>query len=128
MFQEVTKGIKISVQTSYNGAVYRGHTIYFSFSYFISIENNSNDIVQLKERFWKIFDSLNNIESVSGEGVVGRTPIIEPNGSYAYKSNCFLSSTIGAMSGKYKMINIDSEDTFFVTVPTFQLTTTPTLN
>ncbi|WGH74205.1 Co2+/Mg2+ efflux protein ApaG [Tenacibaculum tangerinum] len=128
MFQQVTKGIKISVKTSFLGAVYRGEQQYNAFSYFISIENNSKDTVQLLERFWVIFDALNDIEYVEGEGVVGETPILQPNDIYNYRSNCFLLSTTGAMGGNYKMINTETLEEFLVIIPTFQLTTTPTLN
>lgn len=128
MVQQVTKGIKISVKTVYNGTMYRGHREYYAFSYFISIENKSKDTVQLLERYWSIYDSLNNLEFVEGEGVVGQTPIFEPNSEYNYKSNCFLTSSIGAMKGSYKMINLETAEEFLVNVPTFQLTTTPVLN
>lgn len=128
MFQQITKGIKISVKTIYNGTMYRGNQEYYAFSYFVTIENRSKDTVQLTERFWNIFDSLNNPEFVEGEGVVGQTPILKPNDQYNYKSNCFLKSAIGSMSGFYKMINLRTKEEFMVTIPTFQLTTTPSLN
>ncbi|OSY88773.1 cobalt transporter [Tenacibaculum holothuriorum] len=128
MFQQITKGIKVSVKTVFNGAVYRGHQQNFAFSYFISIENKSKDTVQLLERFWVIHDSLNDVEYVEGEGVVGQTPTLNPNDQYNYKSNCLLLSQIGAMSGHYKMVNLNTSEEFLVTIPTFQLTTTPTLN
>lgn len=128
MFQQVTKGIKISVKTVYNGTIYRGHVYHYAFSYFITIKNNSEDTVQLLERFWSIYDSLNQTEYVEGEGVVGQTPVIKPNETYNYRSNCFLVSSIGAMGGEYKMINTQTSEEFFVKIPTFQLTTSPTLN
>lgn len=128
MFQQITKGIKISVKTQYNGTRYRGHVTYYAFSYFISIENISSQTVKLLERFWVIYDSLNNTEYVSGEGVIGQTPTIKPNEEYNYQSNCFLISSIGAMSGKYKMIDTTTLEEFFVDIPAFQLMTTPMLN
>ncbi|TYP99527.1 uncharacterized protein affecting Mg2+/Co2+ transport [Tenacibaculum adriaticum] len=128
MFQQITKGIKISVKTTYNGIITRGHFNYHAFSYFITIENKSKDTVQLLERYWTIHDSLNKTEFIEGEGVVGQKPILHPNDEYNYKSNCFLLSTHGAMSGNYKMIKTESTERFLVTIPTFQLTTTPTLN
>lgn len=128
MVQQITKGIKISIKTVYNGTMYRGHREYYAFSYFITIENKSKDTVQLTERYWNIFDSLNNPEFVEGEGVVGQTPVLEPNDEYNYKSNCFLASSIGSMNGHYKMINTETKEEFLVKIPTFQLTTTPMLN
>ncbi len=128
MFQQITKGIKISVKTVYNGIIYRGYVQHYAFSYFITIKNNSKDTVQLLERFWVINDSLNETEYVEGEGVVGQTPVIKPNEEYNYRSNCFLISSVGSMSGSYKMINLKNNKEFLVEIPTFQLTTTPTLN
>ena len=128
MFQKTTKGIKISVKTKYNKTRYRGHVKYCSFSYFISIENYSSQTVQLLERFWNIFDSLNSVEQINGKGVIGQTPILKPLEVYNYQSNCFLVSSIGAMGGKYKMIDTSTLEEFFVTIPTFQLVATPRLN
>lgn len=128
MFQQVTENIKISVRTKYNGMVAHNHTNYHAFSYFISIENNSKETVQLLERFWTIFDALNEIEFVAGEGVVGQKPIIRPTEEYNYQSNCFLVASHGAMSGSYKMIKSNTLEEIFVTIPTFQLNAKPSLN
>lgn len=123
MVQQITKGIKISVKTSYKGTNYRNNELYYVFAYFISIENKSSKTVKLTDRFWKIFDSLNQIDIVTGEGVVGQTPTLKPNDNYNYSSGCFLKSNIGAMKGYYTMIDLETFEQFKVMVPTFQLTT-----
>ncbi len=123
MIQQITKGIKISVKTKYNGTSYRNNRLYYVFAYFITIENKSSETVQLTDRFWKIFDSLNKTEIVEGEGVVGQTPILKPNDHYSYSSGCFLESNLGSMNGFYTMKNIDNEEEFKVIIPTFQLAT-----
>ena len=123
MIQQVTKGIKISVKTKYNGTSYRNNRLYYTFVYFITIENKSSETLQLTDRFWKIFDSLNTTELVKGEGVVGQTPILKPNDNYTYSSGCFLESTMGAMKGYYTMKNIETLEEFKVYIPTFQLAT-----
>ena len=128
MVQQVTENIKISVKTNYNGLVPHGQLNYHAFSYYITIENNSKETVQLTERYWNIYDSLKDTEFVEGEGVVGQQPILHPNDEYSYTSNCFLTSTIGAMSGFYKMVNLKSTEEFLATIPTFQLITTPVIN
>ncbi|WP_369048117.1 Co2+/Mg2+ efflux protein ApaG [Tenacibaculum sp. UWU-22] len=128
MFEQITKGIKISVKTTYNGTMFRGEQLCYSFSYFISIENKSKNTVQLLERYWTVFDALNDVEFVDGEGVVGQKPILKPNDEYHYKSNCFLISQIGAMRGNYKMINLDNQKEFLVTIPTFQFSTNASEN
>lgn len=122
MVQQITKGIKISVKTTFNGTNYRNNKLYYVFAYFITIENKSSETVKLTDRFWKIFDSLNNTEIVSGEGVIGQTPTLEPNDNYTYKSGCFLESNMGSMKGFYTMINTNTFEQFKVIIPTFQLT------
>jgi ApaG protein len=123
MIEQITKGIKISVKTKYNGTSYRNNRLYYIFVYFITIENKSSETVQLTTRFWKIFDSLNKIEIVEGEGVVGETPILKPNDNYTYSSGCFLESSVGAMKGYYTMENTRTLEEFKVFIPTFQLIT-----
>ncbi|EAQ40695.1 MULTISPECIES: Co2+/Mg2+ efflux protein ApaG [unclassified Polaribacter] len=124
MIEQVTKGIRISVKTKFNGTSYRNNRLYYVFAYFITIENHSLETVQLTDRFWKIYDSLNKTEIVEGEGVVGQSPVLQPNDHYSYSSGCFLESNIGAMNGYYKMINTNTLEEFKVYIPTFQLATT----
>lgn len=121
MVQQVTNGIKISVTSNFEGTSYRNFRLYFAFSYEVTIENQSNDTVQLLERQWTIFDSLNHNEIVEGSGVIGKKPILKPTEKYTYRSNCFLTSPIGAMKGFYNMINFTTSSNFKVYIPTFQL-------
>ena len=128
MVQQITKGIKVTVKTVYNGVFHREDQLFYAFSYAVTVENNSKEPVQLLARHWEIFDSLNQIEIVDGEGVVGETPTIAPQKSYTYSSNCFLNSTAGSMKGFYKMITVNSQKKFNVHIPTFQLTTSALSN
>lgn len=128
MVQQITKGIKISVKTKYNGTLQRNHRLYHNFSYYISIENKSSETVQLTDRHWRIFDSLNTTEIVDGEGVVGQTPVLKPQDVYTYKSGSFLTSNIGCMTGFFRMINLETNEVFNVDIPTFQLSTPISLN
>lgn len=123
MVEQITQGIKISVETKFNGTSYRNNRLYYVFAYFITIENKSTKTVELTRRFWEIHDSLNKKEIVEGEGVVGQTPTLQPNDTYSYSSGCFLESTIGAMRGFYTMIDIETDEVLKVKIPTFQLTT-----
>jgi len=128
MVQQVTNGIKISVKTNFEGTRYQNYRMYFSFSYSITIENQSNDSVQLISRHWKIFDSLKNLEIVEGEGVIGKKPVLAPNKSYTYSSYCNLTSPIGSMKGFFNMINFTSTKNFRVHIPSFQLNVPAILN
>jgi ApaG protein len=121
MVTQITRGIKISVLTSFEGTYFKNYKLNFAFSYEITIENHSKDAVQLMSRFWEIFDSLNDKETVIGEGVVGKKPVLNPGESYTYKSGCLLSSPFGAMKGYFNMINFTSTRNFRVIVPSFKL-------
>lgn len=121
MVQQVTSGIKISVETNFEGTFYKNYKIHFAFGYRIKIENQSKDSVQLISRFWKIKDALNKTEIVQGEGVVGKKPVLKPGETYTYNSGCLLTSPFGAMSGFYNMVNFTSTKKFKVTIPSFKL-------
>jgi len=128
MVTQITKGIKISVSTSFEGTYFKNYKIHYAFSYQITIENQSKDSVQLTSRHWEIFDALNNNEIVEGEGVVGKKPVIKPGDKHVYNSGCLLASPIGAMKGHYNMINFTSTKSFQVVIPTFKLSAPFALN
>lgn len=128
MMQQVTSGIKISVNTNFEGTFYKNYKINYAFGYNITIENLSKDVVQLNSRYWKIKDALNTVEIVKGEGVIGETPIINPGESYTYNSGCVLHSPFGSMHGYYNMVNFSTSKSFKVFVPSFKLSAPFSLN
>ncbi|HNP34050.1 MAG TPA: Co2+/Mg2+ efflux protein ApaG [Flavobacterium sp.] len=128
MVTQITRGIKISVLTSFEGTYFKNYKIHFAFSYEITIENHSKDSVQLNSRHWEILDSLNDIEIVDGEGVIGKKPVLKPGEKHTYTSGCLLSSPFGAMSGYFNMINFTTTKTFKVIVPSFKLSAAFALN
>lgn len=121
MIQQVTRGIKISVKTNFQGTFFKNYKLNFAFGYQITIENQSNDSVQLNSRFWRIKDALNQNEIVQGEGVIGKKPVLKPGESHTYSSGCRITSPFGAMSGHYNMINFSSTRKFKVLIPSFKL-------
>ena len=50
MVTQITKGIKISVDTEFQGTYYKDTNLLYAFEYSISIENQSSDVVQLNSR------------------------------------------------------------------------------
>ena len=128
MIQQVTRGIKISVKTSFEGTFYKNYKMNFAFTYIITIENQSKDSVQLKSRHWKIKDSLSRTELVDGEGVIGKKPVLQPGESHTYQSGCLLSSPFGNMSGFYSMVNFTTSKQFGVVIPAFKLSAPFALN
>jgi len=121
MVQQVTSGIKISVETTFEGTFYKNYKVHYAFGYVVTIENQSKDSVQLNTRYWKILDALNNPDIVEGEGVIGKKPVLKPGESHVYNSGCLLTSPFGAMSGHYNMVNFTTTQKFKVKIPSFKL-------
>jgi ApaG protein len=128
MVQQITRGIKISVKTNFEGTFYKNYKIHFAFGYVVTIENQSSEAVQLISRRWKIFDSLNHAEVIEGEGVIGKKPVLKPGESHSYTSGCLLASPYGSMKGHYNMISFHSSQSFKVHIPTFKLSAPFALN
>lgn len=128
MVTQITRGIKISVKTSFEGTYFKNYKIHFAFSYEITIENHSKDSVQLISRHWEIFDSLSDLEVVDGEGVIGKKPVLKPGEIHTYSSGCLLASPFGAMKGYFNMVNFTTTRNFKVIVPNFRLSAPFALN
>jgi ApaG protein len=128
MVQQVTKGIKISVETSFEGTFYKNYKVQFAFGYKVTIENQSKDSVQLNSRHWRVLEALNNIEIIEGEGVIGKKPVLKPGESHTYNSGCLITSPFGAMSGYYNMVNFANSKNFRVEIPAFKLSAPFALN
>lgn len=128
MIQQITKGIKISVATRFEGVMDHNLKSGYAFSYTITIENQSKFIVQLVSRKWNIIDALNETEHVAGDGVIGVQPILQPGEAHTYSSGCFLQAPLGAMNGTYTMMNFNSGEYFEVTIPSFKLNASFAMN
>lgn len=92
----------------------------YVWAYHVIIENKSSTPIQLINRRWKIIDEKGNIQEVSGEGVIGKKPTINPNSSFQYTSGTHLNYPSGIMSGTYEMKKND-EEFFDVEIPSFSL-------
>ncbi|AEE18723.1 ApaG protein [Dokdonia sp. Hel_I_63] len=128
MVQQVTRGIKISVETTFEGTFYKNHKMRYAFGYKITIANQSKDSVQLMARHWRITDALSAPETVAGEGVIGKKPVLKPGESHTYSSGCLLNSAFGAMQGFYQMVNFTTTRNFRVKIPVFKLSAPFALN
>ena len=128
MIQQITKGIKISVEVKFEGTFSKEALQHHAFAYYISIENQSKDTVKLISRHWKILESTNRPHYVNGSGVVGVKPILRYGEIYTYKSGSLITSLLGSMSGTYVMINFTTAQKFNVEVPAFKLSVPYILN
>lgn len=121
MVTQITDGVKVSVDCIYQEEYSNPESNHYMFAYRITIENLSNQSVQLLRRHWFIFDSGASKSEVEGEGVVGVQPIIAPGQSHEYVSGCNLKSEIGYMEGTYQMMRRSDSTVFNVEIPRFNL-------
>jgi len=128
VIQQITRGIKISVETKFEGSFLKEQILHHAFLYSITIENQSKDVVQLLSRHWKILESVSRPQYINGNGVVGKKPIIRPGDSHTYQSGSLITSPLGSMSGTYIMINFTTAKKFNVEVPNFRLSVPYILN
>lgn len=126
MTTAITKGIKVSVEPKFEGFSARLNK--FVFSYTITIENKSNETVQLMRRHWFIFDSTGSKNEVEGEGVIGKQPTLAPNQSHSYSSWSPIYTEVGTMHGTFLMKRLSDNHLFQVTVPKFEFVTPYRLN
>jgi ApaG protein len=102
---EINPHVTVSVQTEYIASQLVDNEKHYVFSYVISIANNSKNPVKLLSRYWLITDGDNKTSTVSGEGVVGKQPMIMPEQTYTYTSGCILKTPVGTMQGHYLILN-----------------------
>ena len=106
---EITRGVRIVVQSRYvpeQSAPDREHWL---FAYTVRISNEGETTVQLVSRHWIITDAEGHVEEVRGPGVVGEQPILAPGESFEYTSACPLGTPFGTMHGTYRMVTMDGE-------------------
>jgi ApaG protein len=121
MVTEITEGVKISVETEYQPEYSSPSQYHYVFTYRITIENRSENTLQLLRRHWYIHDANTMLREVEGEGVVGQQPVLEPGQVHKYVSGCNLKSGIGKMRGTYLMERIVDGKTFNVVIPEFTM-------
>jgi ApaG protein len=120
MYSETTRSIKITVKPVYLEDQSSPTENHFVWAYHIRIENHGGDTVQLRNRYWRITDSLGRVQEVRGAGVVGEQPVLKPGESYEYTSGTPLPTPSGIMVGAYQMEGPNGER-FDVAVPAFSL-------
>lgn len=124
----ITNDVKVTVETAYQPNQSNPAEGEYMFAYRITIENNSENTIQLLRRHWFIIDSNGQKKEVEGEGVVGEQPILEPGEVHRYISGSNLKSEIGKMFGTYLFERQIDGHTFEVRIPEFILSTPFRLN
>lgn len=92
----------------------------YVFAYRIRITNEGDSRVRLVSRRWAIVDAFGRTEEVTGEGVVGQQPVLDPGETFEYASHCLLKTEWGTMEGTYHM-QPEGGDAFDVAIERFYL-------
>lgn len=119
--RSVSEDIEVEVITRFQQEYSNPKENKYLFGYQIRIVNNNDFPVQLLSRKWLIQESSGKQTIVNGEGVVGKTPVLQPGDEFQYVSCCPLESTIGTMEGHYKFVNLSTKKQFLSPIPQFSL-------
>ncbi len=120
MYRAVTRGIEVSVTPIYLPERSAPEESRYFWAYRVTIDNQSDEFVQLLSRYWHITDGNGRVEEVRGPGVVGEQPELDPGDSFQYTSGCPLTTPSGIMVGRYTMRNAEGE-MFEIDIPAFSL-------
>lgn len=110
----------VEVATSYVDDQSQPDNSRFVFSYTITISNLGNVSARLLSRHWVITDANGKVQEVSGDGVVGEQPHLNPGEQFRYSSGAVLETPVGAMQGRYLM-EADNGTSFDAPIPPFTL-------
>lgn len=121
MFSKMTSNIRVSVVPEYDIKNSYPSENRYVFKYNITIENDGNFPIKVLKRKWLIFDVGFGYTEIIGDGVIGLTPEISANENFAYFSNVMLRSGVGNMSGKYLVKNMETQESFEIDIPKFNL-------
>ena len=112
--------IRIQVATSYVDEQSEPDQDRYVFAYTITISNDGDVPATLVSRHWIITDANGKVQEVSGDGVVGEQPHLEPGEEFRYSSGAILETPVGAMQGLYRM-QADDGVSFDAPIPPFTL-------
>src|SRR5215831_17375786 len=95
MYQAVTRNIAVTVSPRFLPERSSSEESVYFWAYTIEIRNRGDKTVQLKTRHWVITDGAGQTQEVSGEGVVGEEPVLEPGAAFEYTSGVPLPTPSG---------------------------------
>jgi len=112
--------IRIEVATNYVVDQSEPDVGRYVFAYTITIENRGDLAARLVSRHWVITDANGKVQEVSGDGVVGEQPRLNPGEIFRYSSGAVLETPVGAMQGSYRM-EAENGTSFEAPIPPFTL-------
>jgi ApaG protein len=101
--EEKTFDIRIQVATNYIDDQSEPESDRYVFAYTITISNDGELPARLISRHWVITDANGKVQEVTGDGVVGEQPHLNPGEVFRYSSGAVLETPVGAMQGLYRM-------------------------
>ena len=101
--EEKNFDIAIDVATNYVDDQSEPDSDRYVFAYTITISNNGEAPARLISRHWVITDANGKVQEVTGDGVVGEQPHLNPGEVFRYSSGAVLETPVGAMQGLYRM-------------------------
>ena len=119
-YQETTRAITVTVEPTYLEDQSSPEESHYVWKYHVRIDTGGEETVQLRNRYWRITDSLGRIQEVRGPGVVGEQPILHPGESFEYTSGTPLKTPSGIMVGTYQM-EAQGGEKFDIAIPAFSL-------
>ena len=90
------------------------------FVYFITIHNDSAEVVTIKGRKWVVRNDRGDVTVVEGDGVVGEFPVIDAGEKFTYNSYHVFDTRSAIAEGSY--IGLDSKGRAVLTrIPPFRM-------
>lgn len=120
-FEATTHDITVRVRVDYLHQHSEPALQRYLWAYHITIANHGSQTVQLLTRKWEITDDNFYTQRITGEGVVGKQPILQPSEQFSYSSIAPLATATGFMVGTYLMQNQQSGERFEIAIPAFSL-------
>jgi ApaG protein len=127
MSTALTDGIRVTVRSTFRAERSDPERARWLFAYTVRVANEGGSSAQLVARHWIITDAHGAREEVTGEGVIGQQPRLEPGQHFEYTSFCVLATPHGSMHGSYRMVRDDGA-TFEARIAPFPLLVPGTVN
>ncbi|XP_075052777.1 polymerase delta-interacting protein 2 isoform X1 [Mixophyes fleayi] len=119
--RETTENIRVTAIPFYMGVREAQNVHEYWWRYCIRLENLGVEVVQLRERHWRIFSLLGSLDTVMGRGVVGKEPVLsKEQPAFQYSSHVSLNASSGHMWGTFCFERLDGSH-FDVRIPPFSL-------
>ena len=120
MYRALTRDIEVVVEPFYLEEQSDPDDDRYVWGSRVVISSNSDIAVRPLTGYWNTRAQNGQIDEVSGPGVVGEQPRLQPGDTYEYSSGCPLDTPSGLMFGHYQM-ETDEGEMFDVEIPAFSL-------